>query len=112
MADGILTLKERHALNMERMGRAILAIDAALTAYAREHGGRFIRYGSTANGRMARHSDVDIIADFLPHDGAVDAASFAETLCHEHGMIPDVRPATYVSDAFKAAAERDGVVLR
>ena len=73
---------------------------------------RFIRYGSTANGRMARHSDVDIIADFLSHDAAIDAAGYAETLCHKHEMIPDVRAGTFVSDAFTAAAERNGVVLR
>ena len=43
MANGILTLKERHEIRMERMAQAIVAIDAALTAYARQHGGRFIR---------------------------------------------------------------------
>lgn len=113
MANGVLTLKERHEIRMDRMAQAIVAIDAALTAYARDNGGgRFIRYGSTANGRMARHSDVDIISDFLPHEAASDAASYAERLCHAHEMIPDVRPGTYVSAAFTAAAERDGIVLR
>ena len=48
MAEGIVTLKERHRRKMERMAKAIVAIDAALTTYAREHGGRFIRYGASA----------------------------------------------------------------
>ena len=61
---------------------------------------------------MARHSDVDIIADFLPHEAASDAASYAEDQCSARGMIPDVRAGTYVSDTFKAAAERDGIILR
>jgi predicted nucleotidyltransferase len=63
MTGGIVTLKERHRREMERMARAIVDIDAALAAYARQHGGSFIRFGSTAEGRMRRHSDVDIIAD-------------------------------------------------
>ena len=110
MADGILTLKERHRRKMERMARAIVEIDAGLTAYAREHGGRFIRYGSTAVGRMREHSDVDIIADF-PDEASIDAAFFAETLCAAQEMKSDVRPSAYVSHAFKAEAARTGKSL-
>lgn len=110
MTGDIVTLKERHSRKMERMARAIVEIDAQLTAYAREHGGRFIRYGSTAVGRMREHSDVDIIADFSD-EGSIDAAFFAEILCDAHDMKPDVRPSAYVSHAFKAEAVRTGTVL-
>ena len=102
MANGILTLKERHALKMERVARAI---DAALTAYARRHGGRFVRFGSTAEGRTR-----DIIAD-LAGESSLVAADFAERLCRDNGMSPDTHAGAYLSPAFKAAAERRGRVL-
>ena len=110
MADGIVTLKERHRRKMERMARAIVEIDAALLAYAREHGGRFIRFGSTAEGRMRDHSDVDIIADFAG-EVSLAAADFAEDLCHANGMRPDTHAGAYLSSAFKAESERRGIVI-
>ena len=110
MADGIVTLKERHRRKMERMERALVAIDAALLAYAREHGGRFIRFGSTAEGRMQDHSDVDIIADF-PGESSLAAADFAEGVCFANGMKPDTHAGLYISDRFRAEAERRGLVI-
>ncbi len=108
---GVVTLAERHRREMERMEQAIVEIDARLIAYARKHGGRFIRYGSTAQGRMRRHSDVDIIADFSANEVCSAAASYAEELCFSNRMTPDVRPSYFVSPAFLAAAEETGVVL-
>lgn len=110
MAEGIVTLKERHRRRMERMERALVAIDAALLAYAREHGGRFIRFGSTAEGRMRDHSDVDVIADF-PGQASLAAADFAEDVCFINGMTPDVHAGLYVSPGFKAESVRRGLVL-
>lgn len=73
-------------------------------------GGRFIRYGSTATGRMRQHSDVDIIADF--HDGlAGPAASYAEDLCFAQQMLPDVRAVRYASPKVLARALDEGTVL-
>ncbi len=110
MADGIVTLKERHRRKMEHMEGAIAAIDAALAAYARQQGGRFIRFGSTAEGRMRPHSDVDIIADF-PGESSIAAAGFAEDTCFANGMTPDAHAGAYLSSDFKAEAERRGRVL-
>lgn len=110
MADGIVTLKERHRRRMERMEAAIVAIDAALLGYAREHGGRFIRFGSTAEGRMRGHSDVDIIADF-PGEASLAAAGFAEGVCFTNDMTPDVHEGAYLSPAFRAESERRGIVI-
>ena len=110
MAEGIVTLKERHRRKMERMAQAILAVDAALLAYAREHGGRFIRFGSTAEGRMRQHSDVDIIADF-PGEISLAAAGFAEDVCFANGMTPDIHAGAYLSPGFKAEAERRGLII-
>jgi hypothetical protein len=110
MTDGIVTLKERHRRRMEGMAEAIAAIDAALAAYARQHGGRFIRFGSTAEGRMRHHSDVDIIADFAG-EASIAAADFAQGTCFAHGMVPDAHAGAYLSPAFKAEAERRGLVI-
>ena len=110
MADGIVTLKERHHRTMARMEQAIVAIDAALTAYARQHGGSFIRFGSTAAGRMRQHSDVGIIADF-PGEASLAAAGFAEDTCFANDMTPDAHAGAYLSSSFKAEAERRGRVL-
>ena len=106
---GVVTLAERHLRKMEQMERAIVEIDARLTAYAREQGGRFIRYGSTAKGRMRQHSDDDIIADFGDPDVTQDAANCAETICAEVQMKPDVR--YYVSPAFLKTVIDYGIVL-
>ena len=106
MADGIVTLKERHR---RRRARALVAIDAALVAYARQNGGRFIRFSSTAEGRMRQHSDVDIIADF-PSESSLAAAGFAEDACFANGMTPDAHAGAYLSPGFKAEAERRGLV--
>ncbi len=96
MTDVVITLKERQARKMARMTRALVEIDASLLAYARQHGGRFIRYGSTATGRMRQHSDVDIIADFAG-ELAGSAGSYAEEICAERSL---------------ACVEIDGAVAR
>ena len=86
---------------MERMARAIVDINAALAAYVRQHGGSFIRFGSTAEGRMRRHSGVDIFADF-PGEASLAAAVFAEGVCFAHGTTPDAHAGAYLSPDFKA----------
>ena len=106
----VVTLAERHRRKMERMRAAIAEIDALLTDYARQNGGRFIRFGSTATGRIMAHSDVDIIADFA-EDLAGPAATYAEELCAERGLKPDPRPVYFVSKKLMARALAEGVVL-
>ena len=110
MAEGIVTLKERHRRRMERMERAVADIDAALLAYARRHGGRFIRFGSTAKGRMRMHSDVDLIADFDEGEAGC-ATTYAERICERHGMPPDARSVAYASARLLERALREGVIL-
>ena len=43
MTDTVVTLKPRHARRMARMDQALVEIDAMLLAYARQHGGGFMR---------------------------------------------------------------------
>ena len=110
MTDAVVTLKQRQARKLARMTQALVEIDAALLAYARRHGGRFIRYGSTAKGRMRQHSDVDIIADFSDGLGG-EAASYAEDVCFERQMVPDVRAVTFASPQLLAQALEEGTIL-
>lgn len=106
-----VTLAERHRRKMEHMRASLEEIDGLLARYARRHGGRFIRYGSTAKGRAMAHSDVDIIADFAD-DASLGAASYAEELLIDRKLKPDVRPSAFVSDRFIALVAEDGVILR
>ena len=106
----VVTLAERHRRKMERMRHAIAEVDALLIDYARQHGGRFIRYGSTAKDRTMAHSDVDIIADF-PDSASLEASNHAEKLCFERNLKPDVRPACWTSDKLMARALSEGIVL-
>jgi len=110
MAGGVMTLKERLSRERERMQQAVIEIDALLIGYARQHGGRFIRYGSTAKGRMMLHSDVDIVADF-DGEAAGPAASYAEGVCRRRGMAADVRAVHHTSAALLGRALAEGIIL-
>ncbi len=59
---------------------------------------------------MRQHSDVDIIADF-DAELAGPAASYAEDVCFERQMLPDVRAVTYASPQLLARALEEGTVL-
>jgi hypothetical protein len=48
--DRIVTLKARQAAEAERRLRAINDLRSALASYAREHGRRFLLFGSAARG--------------------------------------------------------------
>ena len=102
----IVTLPERKATEAARRAAAVEALVPVLAEYAREHGGRFLLFGSAARGTMTYHSDVDILLDF-PED-AVDAAwSFAETSCWDSKLEPDLMPYRWCKKAFLDHVEPD-----
>ena len=108
--DRIVTLTERKAAEAERRRRAVDALRTTLAAYARDHGGRFLLFGSAARGAMRYDSDVDILADF-PAD-ALDAAwNFAERACWDRGLEPDITPFAWCKDRFLARVTPDLQVL-
>ncbi len=108
--DPVVTLPERRRRKLDAMRAALPGLDAALAAYARRHGGRFIRFGSSATERMRVESDVDILADFA-EPLAVPACDAADALCVERGLVPDCRPAAWCSEALLARALGEGRVL-
>src|SRR5690242_3824001 len=98
---GIVTLKQRKAAEAERRRRAVEELRAALAAYARAHGGRYLLFGSAARGEMRYDSDVDILLDFPP-DSLDDAWGFAERACWDRELDPDITPFSGRSERFLA----------
>jgi predicted nucleotidyltransferase len=87
--DRIVTLKERKAAEADRRRRAVGDLHSALGAYARQHGGRFLLFGSAARGDMRYDCDVDTLVDFPP-DLLDDAWNFAERACWDRRLDPDI----------------------
>jgi predicted nucleotidyltransferase len=85
----IVTLPERKATEAARRAAAVEALVPLLTDYARTHGGRFLLFGSAARGQMKYHSDVDLLLDFPP-EAFDDAWGFAETVCWDRKLEPDL----------------------
>ncbi len=106
----IVTLTERKAAEAERRRHAVDALRLVLAAYAREHGGRFLLFGSAARGQMRFDSDVDILVDFPP-DALDDAWNFAERACWDRHLEPDITPFSWCKAAFLAHIEGDLVVI-
>lgn len=92
------------------MRRALQRVRGALEAYARAHGGRYILFGSAVHGFHGAHSDVDLVADFPPEEEAA-AVRFAEHLCGDHGLSPDVHEARFLKPAVLARALETGACL-
>ncbi len=87
----IITLTERKATEAARRAAAVEALVPLLSAYARDHGGRFLLFGSAARGQMKFQSDVDLLIDF-PEDAFGAAWDFAENACWDRGLEPDLLP--------------------
>jgi Nucleotidyltransferase domain len=91
---------ERKAAEAERRQSAVDAMRPALAAYAREHGGRFLLFGSAARGQMRFDSGVDILVDFPP-DALDDAWNFAERACRDRHLEPDITPLSWCKGRFR-----------
>jgi predicted nucleotidyltransferase len=107
----VLTLAERRKRKLEGMREAMARLDERLAAYGRDHGGRFIRYGSSLTGRLHGASDVDILADFEDDRAAVEACRVADEICAALGLVPDSRPSGWMSDDFVARVRAEGIPL-
>jgi len=103
-------LKERRADTVARMQAAVAQLKPALAAYGREHGGRFILFGSAARREMRPGSDVDILVDF-PAGPHTEAARFAEDACWRLGLTPDLLAFGWPAGRIRARIEEEGLVL-
>lgn len=95
----IVTLKDRKAREVSRLRCAMGRVRRVLTAYADEHGGRFMVFGSAARGDIHFDSDFDLVVDF-PAAEERGAHEFAERVCIEHGLKPDIRLVSEMSPGF------------
>lgn len=104
------TLKAREAATVERMQAAVAELKPALAAYARDHGGRFVLFGSAARREMREDSDVDIFVDF-PAGAHMGAISFAEDTCWRLGLKPDILGFWQPSGRLRARLDAEGLIL-
>jgi predicted nucleotidyltransferase len=102
----IVTLTERKLLEMARRQRAVAELLPELAAYACRHGGRFLLYGSAVRGQMKYDSDVDLLVDF-PDNSLGEAWNFAETVCWDRGLEPDLMPYSWCKPGFLEHVARD-----
>ena len=100
MSGRIVTLKERKAAEVARRRDAVTELREALAAYAREHGGRYLLFGSAARGDMHYDSDVDLLVDFPP-DTLDEAWNFAERACWDRKLEPDIIPFAWCKGRFR-----------
>jgi predicted nucleotidyltransferase len=70
-----------------------------LSGFARDHGGRFILYGSLAKGQPRFDSDVDLLLDF-PAEVEGEAWRLAEELCAELRVELDIKPLAWCDPEF------------
>lgn len=104
-------LQEDKSTRVAGMERAVAELKPRLAAYAREHGGRYILFGSAARREMRHYSDVDILVDF-PIQAELAAWLFAEGECFTRNLRPDAQIRAWRSDSFVARAEQEGEVLQ
>lgn len=104
------TLRDRKSAEVARMEAAVAELKPVLAAYAREHGGRFILFGSAARREMRPGSDVDIYVDF-PGRAESEAARFAEDLSWRFGVRPDILSFGPPAGRLRERVEREGLVL-
>jgi predicted nucleotidyltransferase len=107
---GVTTLAERKANEAKRRAEAAEAVVGALRDHARDHGGRYVVFGSYASGTMRHDSDLDILIDFPP-ERAADAWLFAEDACATNALPPDLHDARTTTSAFRDRVLSRGLVL-
>ena len=105
----IATVAERKARRARELEEACRRVETDLAAYAAEHRGRFLLFGSYVKGRLRHDSDLDIMIDFPVGFGA--AWNFAEDVCRRHGVKPDLIDLTQASPGFLARVVPSSRVL-
>lgn len=106
-----VTLSERKRQRQEAYAQGVIRLRAALSEFARAHGGEFLLFGSAARGDFRFDSDVDILLRF-PAGKEGKAWAFAEASCRSLQLTPDIRPARLCDKAFVKAVSKHAEVLR
>jgi len=85
----VVTVEERKKSEAARRRAAVAEIMRALSEFAKEHGGKFLIFGSAARGMIGYDSDIDVIVDF-PAEEEADACSYVEHLCARYELQADL----------------------
>jgi predicted nucleotidyltransferase len=104
------TLAQRKAERAAGLRAALATLRGSLESYARTHGGRFLLFGSAARGEMRYDSDVDLLLDF-PEDRLSEAWRYAEQVCRDLGLQPDLCPLAWYHADFVARVRDHAVTL-
>jgi len=95
----VVTIAERKAREAERRRAAVANVIDELKRYGAEHGGRFLVFGSAAEGRIDADSDLDVIVDF-PAAAEALAVEHVEEMCRRLGIPVDVLAKSATKAAF------------
>jgi predicted nucleotidyltransferase len=106
----VVTIAQRKARKVEQLRSASQEVIAGLRAYALEHAGRFLIFGSVARGDIRPDSDFDAVVDF-PASFERAARAYAEEACRRYGLTPDILLISDVSPQLMSRVRRDAVTL-
>ena len=104
------TLTQRKASKLSAIRDGLAKLEPVLSSYAREHGGRFLLFGSAARNDLRFDSDIDILVDF-PLDSEGPARNFAEDECLKLGLPADVFSIAFAAPRLRARAQCEGRLL-
>lgn len=101
------TLSERETEAKRLFAAHVAQLEMQLASYGNQHDGAFHLFGSAANGSIHDASDVDILVEF-PREKVFAACEFAEKVCFELSLQPDIRPMIWASNALRDRALATG----
>ena len=108
----ISTVANRKKLKECRMRSEVERVKEALSSYVARHaGGGFVVFGSSARDEMRYDSDLDILVDF-PAESERNAWEYAERMCIEHGIKPDLHLASEASSELLDRVYQEGSTIR
>lgn len=85
----IVTVAERKSRETARRRAAADLIMSEMRTFGAARGGRFLIFGSAAEGRMKFDSDLDVVVDF-PADMESEAIEFVEDACRKQDLPADI----------------------
>ncbi|KQT65803.1 MULTISPECIES: nucleotidyltransferase family protein [unclassified Aureimonas] len=106
----ITTLAERKRAEALRRTSAADEAVRQLRAYAAEHRGRFVVFGSYVGKALRFDSDLDVLVDF-PVDRTTQAWTFAESLAARYAIPLDIHDARTAKRAFVDKVLSSGLCL-
>ncbi len=106
----IVTLSARKDMEVRRRRAAAERVELLLADHARARGGRYVVFGSVARHETRYDSDFDVLVDFPPALER-EARDYAEAICIENGLHPDVHLKPDASPALLERVARDGRTL-